>query len=1169
MLLQKPFSIESMKSWSMDLQTITTFTLGEMGKHNVVITQLPEGEYGIAAAAGVARDMVRSFSNIRIGLMVGIGGGAPSKKHDIRLGDVVISAPHNGKGGLFQYDFGKTIQDQEFRTTGFLKQPPSLLRAEMGDIKAKYEMEGHQLDEAIKSVLERRPKLRKKYKRPDLSSDRLYQSHVVHPHNDERNCEVVCGDDELKLVVRCDRSDEDDNPAIHYGLIASANQVMKNALIRDRLAAEKDVLCFEMEAAGLMNHFPCLVIRGICDYSDSHKNKEWQGYAAMAAAAYAKYLLYSIPPSRVEAEKTILDVLSSVEEDVKQIRTSVQDIHYTIEMMRQHEDNQDRQAIIDWLSPVDYAAQQSDFISKWQKGTGEWLLKSHEFQQWLKQSNQTLFCPGMPGAGKTMITSMVIHYLHNTFRNDGAVGIAYLYCNFKRQDEQKFTDLVLSLLKQLVQEQSFMPNTVRELYDHHKPKRTRPSSEEILGALNKVATSYSRTFVIVDALDECQVSNECRTRLVLEMLRFQRKTGANLFATSRFIHEIESSFHNSPILEIRANDEDVQKYLDDRLHNFRSLISKDLSLQGEIKSVIAKAVDGMFLLAQLYVDSLAYKTTSKAIRLALKDLEIESRTSDGDMKSKALDHAYEQAMERINTQAVEFRELARQVLSWITFARRPLRTSELQHALAIEDGGREVDKENIPEIEDMVSVCAGLVVVDEKSHTIRLVHHTTQEYFTRNWCLWFPNVQVDITQRCVTYLLFDVFETGPCQTIEEYEARLQSNVLYDYAAQNWGYHAPRSLMEGTKQLILTVLESEMKVSACAQAIIISRRYSGYAHRAPTNVKGLHVAAYFGLVEPMTDLLKRQHDPESKDDGDQMPLHWAAWSRNEAIVELLLKSCVDPGPNDGGGRTPLHWAARHRHRVMVELLLDKGADPGPRDKNGRTPLLWVSQYGNTAIAKLLLDKGADPDCGDKDGQIPVHWASQHGHEAAVELLLDEGADPDCGDDNGQTPLHWAFQHGHEATAKLLLDKGADPDCGDDNGRTPLHWAFQHGHEATAKLLLDKGADPDCGDKDGQTPLHWAFQHGHEATAKLLLDKGADPDCGDDNGRTPLHWASRHGHEAIVKLLLDKGADPDCGDNNGRTSLHRAFQHGYETIVKLLLDKGADPDFGDDNGRTPLH
>jgi nucleoside phosphorylase len=286
------------------------YTLGEMGAHNVVITQLPKGEYGIAAAARVARDMARSFPSIRIGLMVGIGGGAPSPKHDIRLGDVVVSAPHNGKGGLFQYDFGKTIQDQEFQTTGFLDQPPGLLRAAISDIEAKYEMEGHQLDKAIENVLEKWPKLRRKYKRPDQSSDRLYRSHIVHSGNHEKSCEAVCGDDDSKLITRHERSDQDDNPAIHYGLIASASQLMKDALIRDRLAIKKDVLCFEMEAAGLMNHFPCLIIRGICDYADSHKNKAWQGYAAMTAAAYAKDLLRSLPSNRVEAERKISDVLS-------------------------------------------------------------------------------------------------------------------------------------------------------------------------------------------------------------------------------------------------------------------------------------------------------------------------------------------------------------------------------------------------------------------------------------------------------------------------------------------------------------------------------------------------------------------------------------------------------------------------------------------------------------------------------------------------------------------------------------------------------------------------------------------------------------------------------------------------------------------------------------------
>lgn len=287
------------------------YTLGKIGRHNVVIAVLPKGEYGISSATGIARDMLHSFPNIRIGLMVGIGGGAPSQKHDIRLGDVVVSAPCDGIGGVFQYDFGKAIQDGTFHTTGFLNQSPRVLRNAVNGLQADYEIHGHELEEAINNILDKLPRLRRKYGRPLQTTDILFKSTVTHPLNTEEHCASCCGDVSSNIVTRVDRTQEDDNPTLHYGLIASANQVMKDAHIRDKLIKEKDVLCFEMEAAGLMNQFPCLVIRGICDYSDSHKNKEWQGYAAMAAAAYAKDLLSRISPSKIEAENRITDILQS------------------------------------------------------------------------------------------------------------------------------------------------------------------------------------------------------------------------------------------------------------------------------------------------------------------------------------------------------------------------------------------------------------------------------------------------------------------------------------------------------------------------------------------------------------------------------------------------------------------------------------------------------------------------------------------------------------------------------------------------------------------------------------------------------------------------------------------------------------------------------------------
>lgn len=282
-----------------------------MGQHNVVIAVLPKGEYGTTTAATVARNMVHSFPNVRIGLMVGIAGGAPSENHDIRLGDVVVSSRSGGKGGVFQYDYGKSMQNGSFVETGALNQPPQVLLAAVNGLESDYAMDGHQLDFKIEEALKRYPRLRKSHSRPPEISDRLYQPNVTHPSDSTSDCLQACSDDPVHLVPRHQRSEYDDNPAIHFGLIASGNQVIKNAQVRDKLAAEKEVLCFEMEAAGLMNHFPCLVVRGICDYSDTHKNKSWQCFASMVAAAYAKDLLGQISPSKIKMETRLAEMLRS------------------------------------------------------------------------------------------------------------------------------------------------------------------------------------------------------------------------------------------------------------------------------------------------------------------------------------------------------------------------------------------------------------------------------------------------------------------------------------------------------------------------------------------------------------------------------------------------------------------------------------------------------------------------------------------------------------------------------------------------------------------------------------------------------------------------------------------------------------------------------------------
>ncbi|KAK4938509.1 hypothetical protein LTR10_021041 [Elasticomyces elasticus] len=212
------------------------YTLGRVGKHNVAITVFPAGDYGTACAAAVVSHMVHSFPNVRIGLMVGIGGGAPTVDHDIRLGDIVVSWPGDGLGGVFQYDFGKTLQNQTFQHTRFLDQPPPLLRSAAQDLRAQHAIDGHQLDEAIQEVLRKKPKIKRHYQRPEPS--RLYRSEVIHSKS-QANCES-CGEDLSRLVMRNARTEDDDIPSVHYGLIASANQVMKDAKARTSLRRRRE-----------------------------------------------------------------------------------------------------------------------------------------------------------------------------------------------------------------------------------------------------------------------------------------------------------------------------------------------------------------------------------------------------------------------------------------------------------------------------------------------------------------------------------------------------------------------------------------------------------------------------------------------------------------------------------------------------------------------------------------------------------------------------------------------------------------------------------------------------------------------------------------------------------------------------------------------------------------
>jgi nucleoside phosphorylase len=280
------------------------YTLGRMGKHNIAIAGLPAGNP--VAAAVAATHMKYAFPAMRVVLLVGIGGGVPSDRNDVRLGDIVVSYPEGIYGGVVQVDRGSTVpttvDEDGFEIRGSLNQPPNQLLNVINALRTKHNGLG-EFDEPdfmrfLERAIKNTPRLRAQY--PGQAEDQLFKScydHVL----PKSTCKDCCNGSQI--IQRRKRKNHE--PQIHFELIASANNVRKDGRTREILRRKLNILCFEMEAAGVMNNFACLVIRGVSDYADSHKNDQWQPYAAFTAAAYTKEALTLLPEVEVASWKTV------------------------------------------------------------------------------------------------------------------------------------------------------------------------------------------------------------------------------------------------------------------------------------------------------------------------------------------------------------------------------------------------------------------------------------------------------------------------------------------------------------------------------------------------------------------------------------------------------------------------------------------------------------------------------------------------------------------------------------------------------------------------------------------------------------------------------------------------------------------------------------------------
>ncbi|KAH7123246.1 hypothetical protein B0J13DRAFT_484543, partial [Dactylonectria estremocensis] len=462
----------------------------------------------------------------------------------------------------------------------------------------------------------------------------------------------------------------------------------------------------------------------------------------------------------------------------------------------------------------------------------------------MAEEGRTLFCPGTPGAGKTIAAASAIEELKNRYRNDATVAVIYLYCNYQRKESQTAQDLFESLLRQLFDGLPTLPGSIHALYERYYQGQFRPRIDEVIHCIHEVAVTYSRVFIVIDALDECSDTsgNECkkhsgdRTRLLSEVFQLQAQCLVNFFATSRPTPDILETFVQYPSFEVRANEQDVLKYLDAHMSESPVFVIQSPELQHQIKDGILQAMDGSFLLATLHLKSLATQQSPETLLQALADLPT---------GSQAYTQVYEGLMQRIQAQPMGQTNLAIDALHWLAYARRPLKVKELQHALAVELNSTELDHVKITAVKDIVSACCGLAVVDEKSKFIRLVNHTAYEYFDGLPYHRFELAHAYIGKVCAAYLSFKVFLSGECYASQLCE-RFQSNSLFEYASHYWDEHARRGCIRDSKT-VKDFTESAKAVEASCQGFCASLHDdSRLIFRFPDNFTPLHLSAYYGL-----------------------------------------------------------------------------------------------------------------------------------------------------------------------------------------------------------------------------------------------------------------------------------------------------------------------------------
>lgn len=1164
-----------------------TYTLGRMGKHNVVIACLPSGIYGTVSCATVASELRFSFPSVRFGLMVGIAGGVPDQR-DIRLGDVVVSQPSGTSGGVIQYDLGKTIGPGKFNMTGQLDRPPTVLLTAISQLQARHLRDGIGLQRYIAAASERFPNFRQNCERP--GQDHLFEAEYEHPDGNA-TCDLC---DASHLVVRSSRKSK--NPIVHYGLIASGNQVIKHARLRSELGRKLNILCFEMEAAGLMNSFPCLAIRGICDYADSHKHKIWQPYAAVVAAAYARDLLDVIPIEEVIRSHLVTETIES--QAAKEIalyrpRPTESPTKPTLakdewEVLKGFNRN--------WPRLLARISDHDPEIAHWRlskqhlPNTGKWFLEHPHVKRWIESaSSRSLWCSGGVGSGKTMLCAGLIDYLKSVTAETSS-SLIYFYCETSKR---KTADYVLrSLIKQLLQSllasQIQCPEeVVTRIEEFFNPASPEPDVEDIKTIFLMLASAYSGAIYLIDGLDELEDSE---VRAVLYALHhlLRNDSGPKVFISSRD----ELGLNVRPAMDLRVqissvdNEADILQYITQHTQMesiYGRPLSTDADIMTKIKQVLVNEACGMFLWVRLQIEALWLD--------CINDKQILSAL---DTLPRDLPSTYDRCAARM---PLPTKDVGIKVLRWVSSSMRDLTIHELQEAVSFNFTDTSWDRTKLIAPSILMASCANLISFDHNDQTVRLAHPTVKQYLFESLPHGSSRLHFDVERTvlecgedCVNYLSFLDFSsqlqkapTGNSQIrlstpaavastlplhrlaskvtglfgsrastakptlppleswLPKSEPRAQTSYsLLDYARQNWAL-----------QTRLIDAESKVWDKFVALALQLGDSWKKQPWRSSTlsymsHLHGLLIWASRERHMPLLKIVLKEgatHGIKNFCDlpcvSDGLPaLHIASRLGYEDVVKSLLKTC-DVNASGPASATPLHFAVEKHHEIIIYLLLSV---EGLKLSSYRLSAPAIPFLGNVEVK-----------------ETPLGIAALKGRGMIVRLLLKHGA-LILPDEVEESNPFLAAAHGcHADIFQTLLDESINRYKDKDKIMTAsLELALRNCCSEIVRMLLDQTqVDVNNLTRTDEAPLNLALANRDLISAGLLLRcPQLDVDCtASKTWRAPLSVAAEHGYEQIVRQLLAKKASVDMEDIAWRTPLSYAAENGHVDVMKQLLNAGA--------------